>query len=228
MPLDKDSLVTELRTRLGDPSESALPPEQLDYAVEEALREYSRYVPMGSFHVFDLLTGVSTYDLPEGVEHVDDLWVRTGTVAGDAYGDFFAFMASLSYGLPQSGYEMLSEQNFTPSRELGWSLIVTAGSPPVLSISPEPLVDYKAVAELSSPRGWSNVGEEARAHLLRYAMAVSLEYIGLRRSKSIVQIPTATGSLKLANGHVEREEARRLRSEFRRLLGAGATTVAGG
>jgi hypothetical protein len=241
--LDFDSLKQELRTRLGEPSEASLPDEQLDAALTGALREYSRHRPRWANATLDVVAGQDTYPLPANAEEVSDVWARPSldvlqlpfdalSVAGVQGFPIHSFGAlNLLYPTKLStGFlDDLVRMGFTPMDDAVWETRVdVAQDPPVLVITPVPQRDLTLAFKVEFSRAAVDVPEKDADLLLLYAEGDCLEFIGRKRSKSVKQIPTATGSLRLDNGAELRLEGRQLKKDFAAKLGTGATVVAKG
>jgi hypothetical protein len=72
---DIEDLMRETRERLGNPSETALPNSSLQTAVNMALEEVSRLMPVYVYKQVDLQVGVEEYSVEEEVVNVTDFWM---------------------------------------------------------------------------------------------------------------------------------------------------------
>ena len=72
---DIGDLMREARERLGNPSETALPNASLQTAVNMALEEVSRLMPVYVYKQVDLQVGVEEYGVEEEVVNVTDFWM---------------------------------------------------------------------------------------------------------------------------------------------------------
>lgn len=72
---DIEDLMREARERLGNPSETALPNASLQTAVNMALEEVSRLMPVYVYKQVALQVGVEEYGVEEEVVNVTDFWM---------------------------------------------------------------------------------------------------------------------------------------------------------
>lgn len=72
---DIGDLMREARERLGNPSETALPIASLQTAVNMALEEVSRLMPVYVYKQVALQVGVEEYGVEEEVVNVTDFWM---------------------------------------------------------------------------------------------------------------------------------------------------------
>lgn len=227
MPLKKDDLKVELRSRLGDPSVAELPDAQVGHALEAALREFSRFRPSQEFVQLSLSARASSFPLPAGVTGVSDLWIMP---AGLGVLDPLQFrLAILGYD-----YAALYELGAYAADDLALSWEVEQrqdeqGEPlaPLLTLFPPPAFDAVGFMRAERTRTWSSVGEQDKEALLTYARGESLEYIGRKRSRSVTKIPTAAGTLSLNTGFNDRADGKQFKKDFYHMMGGGATVALG-
>lgn len=234
MPLQLDALAQEIRTRLGDLSQAALPGAALDAALAAAVREYSRFRPLHQNVTVQLAQNVDTYALPSGCIELDDVWVRP--LAGAGLDPFFSgsgvpyVPAQLATNrAPTDFYEDVVRMGYTPIDD-AFALVEVdpAQDPPLLRVSPVPQFAAEVRAVGAFVRPVASIPAADAELLLLYVRGDCLEYVGTKRSKSVERIPTATGSLKLSDGSDLRAEGARLKAEFYCKMGGGLTAVARG
>ena len=72
---DLAELIAETRIRIGSPSETDVSDELLELAVNLALEEVSRIMPVYTYEQLDLQSGVEEYDVADGIVNVTDFWM---------------------------------------------------------------------------------------------------------------------------------------------------------
>lgn len=72
------ALKAEVRKRLGNPSEEALPSANIEIAIDMALEEVSRVMPVHAYKEIELQTGVQEYDIDKDVVDVIEFWMSYG------------------------------------------------------------------------------------------------------------------------------------------------------
>lgn len=226
----KNEIATEVRGRLGDPSEAELPSTQVDRAVDGALREFSRYYPEVVEVSLVLVAGQSEYELPAGSLEVSE-------AAHDARSPFHPD----AMGIPRNAYPGPSDEHFDRWRGLHddytvrrdeiepeLQVIARTGQPPVLRIIPTPKHGGTMALVVDIIRDSDSLTETETEGVVNWAEGDCLEYIGRKRSKSVTDIPTATGRLKLSDGKDLRDEGRDQKKDQACSWGVGATVIEGG
>jgi len=84
MTLDKDQLITKIRSNIGSPSVSDISSDQIGSAVDSAVREYSKYKPKTVYATFDTEANVAEITLSEVIGSavinvIDCMWDPIGT-----------------------------------------------------------------------------------------------------------------------------------------------------
>jgi hypothetical protein len=227
--MTQEQLVAEVRGRLGDPPAATLPDPQIVRSIAAALREFSRYSAEVFEHRLDLSAGRTDYALPIGTTDVVSLSVQDPLRLPLAH----EFLGVLQYEAPNTDpWQRMYERGWA-EREVRVMepQMISMGdeeTPPVVRIRPEPSRAFVAVLELERPRTLGDMSTSDIEALLLYIMGDCLEFIGRKRSKSITQIPTATGTLKLDDGSRFRREGFFLKREFEKRMGASASAVTQG
>jgi len=227
VPLKKDDLKVELRSRLGDPSVAELPDAQVEHALDAALREFSRFRPSQEFVQLSLAARGTTYPLPAGVTGVSDLWMMP---IGSGVLDPLQFKLALASYEVETLYALGAYA--ADDLALAWEVEQRQGTdgselPPVLTLFPPPAFDAVAFMRAERTRTWENVGPQEKEALLTYARGEALEYIGRKRSRSVNKIPTAAGTLSLNTGYNDRADGRQFKKDFYAMMGGGATVALG-
>jgi hypothetical protein len=228
-----EALATEIRGRLGDPSEAELPSAQITRAVEGALREFSRHYPETVEVSVSLSVGVSEYPLPAGTVDVSES-------ASDGLPYTLDFPTS-EFGFTRPGVDegdldfwRAIGRDYLYGRgdlELDLQVIETGDeeSPaPVLRIIPTPALAGTLALVVEKVRDPVKLTRKDVEGLVQWAEGDCMEYIGRKRSKSVTDVPTATGRLKLSDGQDLREEGRKQKEKQESKWGTGATVIEGG
>ena len=228
MPLATSDLKTELRERLGSPSEAKLPETELDRSLKSALREWGRWKPVHGLINFTLQPRITEYPLVGGntVRDIADYYVMPVGVLYPLYVDPLMPIVS---GIPTDLWRELDKRGLLYGRDVFWTIeLDKSATPPVLRITPEPMAIFQVYLRVSMAPTWANLDDSDAEILLLYAEAECLNYMALRRNKSVRSVPTATGSLKLDDGNMLFEQAKMKRKEFRDRMGGHATVLAKG
>lgn len=214
MPLVLNDLKAKLTRRLGSPSVSDLPDEVKTDALESARKEFSRYRPYLDNEYVSVEAGVTDYELSNDVQDVSE---------------GYALPSSLSYDvlltIDAVATEALLAAGGVSLADMGWSWSVIPGSPSIFRLEIEPIAAAELLLTTESLREWEDLSEKDENAILTWAQAEALEYIGRKRNKSISKIPTAVGQLTLNTGYNDRADGFRMREEFRRMMGQGATVL---
>lgn len=218
MPLTKEEALEEVRGRLGDPPEAELPTAQVERALTAGLREFSRYKPRTWSVVIDLVAGQQDYLLPEGAEGVSESLVQVPDLAQRELVELYSLL-----GL--DAMSMVDEQD-----GFFWGMEVIPGEGVnTLRLYPAPPMNLRATFKVERAiTDISEVREVDAETLFLYMEGECMEYLGLKRSKSVKQVPTATGILKLDDGLNHRTEGRQKKKEFHQRLGQGASIIVAG
>lgn len=218
----------EIRGRLGDPSEAQLPSTQVDNAINGALREFSRYVPERLEYIIAVIEGTNEYDLPEGVIEVTEHAWRGESMEPLGFREYTPVR---NYQKDTDAYPYWRNFHSDTLRhrdDVGPEFQVFDGSPPVLRIIPTPEMSGSLVLTLEKIPSLGRVPGDETENIVQWAVGDCLEYIGRKRSKSVQQIPTATGTLKLSDGADLRQEGCDLKDSVESSWGCGATVIDGG
>lgn len=224
MPLTTQDVAEIIRGRLGDPPVEELPAEQVNRAIEAALREFSRYRPRFEQVSITLEKGRADYVLPEGVSDVAEVWViPTGVVFGEALDP----LAMMMEGLTEDILDKLRRAGIQPMTDFIWEWDVIPGNPPTLRVYPTPNTGpFTALVLMERNVTQVEELEDREVELIvEYAMGDCMEYVGRKRSKTVRQVPTATGKLVLDDGKDLREEGCLLKKSFHKKLGVMVTTA---
>lgn len=229
----KQDIQEEVRGRLGDPSIEALPESQIERAIKAGLREYSRYRPETFEYTLLLMKGKTDYDLPEGVIGVADYAVAPEDMTYLFPWELeFLRYEEEKYLPPRTNRLLMHHDDDFRKNELPeYEFQVFDRGPdesPLLRMHPAPRWNMRASLVLEKAREMESLSLRDAEIVMLYIMAECLEYLGLRRSKSVRRIPTATGQLQLDDGYALRKEATMYRKRFMDALGAGAGVVYGG
>jgi hypothetical protein len=230
MPTVQD-IKAEVRERLGDPSEEMLPPSQIVNAINAGLREFSRYRPEKFEHTLLLQKGVADYDLPAGVIGVSEWAVGPLDMLYKFPWEFeWLHVEEQPYVLPKRTERLQQHKldDFRANELPDFTFQVFPGDPARLRMSPTPRWDLRAALVLQKPVRMESLSDRDVELLLMFVMGECLVYLARRRSKSVTQIPTATGALKLDDGSSFRTEGQRLKRDFARAMGHGAGVILGG
>lgn len=214
----------EIRGRLGDPSEAGLPSTQIDDAINGALREFSRYYPERIEHTLSVVEGVGEYDLPEGVIEVSEHAWRGEPETRFGFVEYGPVHNRDAYPY----WRNLHADALQRRDDLDPEFQVFDGSPPVLRMIPTPASSGTLVLVLEKVPTIERIPRDEAENIIQWAQGDCLEYIGRKRSKSVQQVPTATGTLKLSDGADLREEGCRLKEAVEESWGRGATVIDGG
>lgn len=226
MPLTQAQLETEVRGRLGDPPEATLPAAQIQRAIAAALREFSRYRPLHEDTTIQIVADQSDYDVEDGVIGAELVawWPEGVWPELDEIGRMEAAQRTVAKGFWDRLYEgMHAERLETP-----YECEVIPGTPTKIRILPTPDCAMTAALQLQRARTLEQLTDWEAEILILYIEGDCEEYIGLKRSKSVMQIPTATGALKLDDGSKLRIEGARKKREFSKRLGGGASVATAG
>lgn len=233
MPTMND-VVTEVRGRLGDPSEAELPETQINRAVEGSLREFSRHHPTTVEVQVILIAGKAEYVLPSG-----SLEVAESADSSVYEREYLTGSDSLALGIPHNAYQ--PEDSFAhwrrihndysrvrPTIESDLQVFDQNDGTCLLRIIPAPPVAGTLLLVVERIREVTVLTRRQVEGLVQWAEGDCLEFIGRKRSKSVTDIPTATGRLKLSDGKDLRDEGADLKYKQECKWGSGATVIEGG
>jgi hypothetical protein len=219
-----NEVVTEVRGRLGDPSEAELPMPQIARAIEGALREFSRFYPETLALTLDLVADQSEYALPDGVVGVSE----AATVGGmDSMTDLPMPWDRL-WTADALDYWRDVHVDYMRPKVIEPSFQVLDGEPPTLRMIPAPTRSGKLALVVEKIAEVETMSRTVVEGVIQWAEGDCLEYIGRKRSKSVTDIPTATGRLKLSDGSDLRREGREQKRQQECEWGAGSTVIDGG
>lgn len=230
--MDLDALKAELRGRLGDLSEAQLPDTQTSRALSAALREFSRYKKRDTPTLIQISSNQYDYPLPAGTTAVRDLFAFPTWL-------FWANVDPLALSIQLPTLTTLGLMTLIGVKPIDnwptdWQIIPpdTTATPPVetptlrlLNLPDVPAILFLLVQK---PLTVTDLSEDECEHILLFAKGDCLEWLGMKRSKPVKRVPTATGNLLLDDGKDLRAEGRALKKEFRALLGTGATVIDAG
>lgn len=224
-----ENLEAEVRGRLGDPSEAELPSEQIARAIQGALREFSRFYPETQEVALTLVAGQSDYPLPQGTLEVEEHGTHERSPFYYDHEYEWDFPVYDPRHNPDAyDYWRRVHDDYTRRGELELELQVLEGDPPLLRVFPTPDIERPLVVVVEKMRDLSSISPRDREGVVQWAQGDCLEYIGRKRSKSVTDIPTATGRLRLSDGADLRQEGGALKSKQEIRWGACATVVSGG
>lgn len=230
--MNLDQLKEELRGRMGELSEAQLPDTQATRALKAALREFSRYRKRDTPMLINLAPNVYDYPLPEGTTAVADIFVFPTFL-------FWQNVDPLALSIKLPTLTTLGFMTIIGVKPIDtWPAGTQIIAPDPLANPPQTaptlrllsLPDVTAIMFLraQTPLTYESLSEDECEHVLKFARGECLEWIGMRRSKPVKKVPTATGALTLDDGKDMRMEGRALKDEFRRDLGMGATVLDAG
>ena len=213
-----------VRGRLGDVEETKLPDEQVELSLDAALREFARYHPLTQQVEITLSTGTTDYDLPAGALKVLSFDVKDVTLNTN---DPFALQMGGFYkteGLDEWLDEMVeSAQVFQTATGPKVRLL-----PSLLMGVPVYTQAHRVYCEVTFARAIDQLTDEELEHIILFAMGECLQYLGTRRSKPVVVIPTANGALRLDTGKAFTDKGKELCDDFHRRLGREASVMVAG
>lgn len=227
---DRSTVETQIRLRLGNPPVAQLPQEMVTEALDAALREFSRYVPVMDTASFDVTAGVDEYDLPEKTFDVEDFVVLPNEARGlfveqpESYDPNTGELVDQFHNMSDR-YDQMYKDVFLTKQDIYPDVQVLEGSPPKARIFPAPEKNGVAHIRVLMDVLITDLKGADLENIYKYAEAVCLDFIGRKRSKSVTKVPTATGQLHLDDGKDLRAEARLLKHEFHEYLGCGATVI---
>lgn len=197
MPTTRNSIIKEIELRLGGQMvDVELDPEHYELAVNKALekfRQRSENAVEEDFYYFETEVDVDTYQFPEDIVSVMDLYGRvSGATAGGT--DFEPFQAQyLNTYLLQSGrsgglatYDFLAQHHETLGRLFGAEYLFTwRPTKHTLRLHRRPKSERPLFAHVYRYREEEDLFEDvyARPWLKDYALAQSKMMLGEARSK---------------------------------------------
>lgn len=187
----QEQLVGKLRKILGNPGLSELTDEQIEFALENTLAEYSRHRPRKAYRVLNVVAGTSQYILPADVLAVED-------VAFEPFG-------SASVGSDPGLQAVINAVDKTQRIMYGpdWEYNTSEN---ILTLTPEPSKTSVVIYIAHILHSLESVSERDRAMFVDYACGEAKEIWGNARNKRLVKVPTATGDMTFDNGKALREE----------------------
>jgi len=225
------AIVSQFRTRLGNPTEAEISDEVLEAHLDSGLVQINRYRPKEATTSIALVLGRSIYDLPAGVVRIRRLYhldvVRPDTAPEDSrvvYGDDGSISSDLAGLSASANWVEALEHRTRDVRDMklyGGDWYIEAGK---LVVSPAPSEDVSVLCVYPASWSWTDLQTTAASDVLEdlYSWALSLGFEQLsaarRRVKSVSRIGQATS---FEAGKAEAESAERFRTLWESRYGRG-------
>jgi hypothetical protein len=210
-----------LRRRIGNPSVKELGDEMLTDAAAYALRDYSLVKPRNRQQiVIQLLPGMETYTMDPAPEIVIDV-VPSGPMnqSGRMLGNEFRAtnIDVVSFNLPD--FETYF-QHVSSYRELFEQIEWNYDNPPDVYISPSPAYNMQAIVVVGEIHTIDTVSDKDEEPILLGASAFAQEmWANQRDSLTVMEAPTAQGTVRLESGDRLRNLSKDNMSRFRDRIG---------
>lgn len=232
------TLITEIRARLGNPSESVLSNDSIHYSIESALSELSRLQPYYVYEELNMVKGVSNYELGASIIDVRSFWFTPnyvnsvhrewmaltgaeGIPAIDGYSEYVGLKVFHSPSL----MNILEEKwDRLRSRQLlSWEFNPDTN---ILMVIPAPKESGKSIYKGTLKRDISTVSAKYEGAFKDLARALSMEAWCLKLAL-IKSIPVGVGKVDYDTDSLRKASSGLREEALRKLIGGGSGVAIG-
>lgn len=238
--MNRNTLVSEIKARLGNPPETALSTDTINFSIDAALDELSRLQPFYIYHTINLTQGNSVYAVEDDIIDVRGVWFTsqrmyrmgmtmedfnllgdTAMPAAHQHGEY----AGLKVFHSPSLMNVIEEkwERLRARQVQAWEFNPDTGE---LMVLPTPKRNGIAIYKGVIKRDLSTVGSKYISPFKDLARAISMESWGYKTS-GIKSIPIGVGKVDYEVGSLIKTASKLKEEALRKLMGGGSGAVIG-
>ena len=233
---DIEDLMRETRERLGNPSETALPNASLQTAVNMALEEVSRLMPVYVYKQVALQVGVEEYGVEEEVVNVTDFWMSFPQSSAEFALDLEGTLGALGLDPEYAGMRVFHSPSLMHILEhkweqwhyrygYGWEW--NPDSRKIL-VMPAPRMTGKAVYKGTMNRTLETIPAKFMKAFKDLIYAEALDVMSnVVGGGGITSVPIGIGNVSYDTSKMAAKSERVRQSALRKIGGAGGAVVIG-